>query len=655
MATSEGIRRCWQLLAACLLSSACMLWSACSFDGAGLSSSEAGVDVALDGPLAEQPSSLEAGVDLDSGSVLDGSEGPPPDISVPDTTPTTTPPYRVSAEGWALRAPLLGNVRVEAIWSTASRDVWAVGEKGLVLHYNGAGWRSVTVPTSEDLFGVWGSAPDDVWFVGAKGTALHFDGQAITAVTLPTTETLLAIHGTASQDIWVVGEKGVILHYDGTWAQRGSGLTFDLLGVYAASTSEVWAAGKDKQALFFDGTQWSPEVSEATDWRRGVFARSRNDAWLAATRGVSHYDGIAWTKTGKQPPMPTYVYAVHGDSSAIWAVGDSKVLRRAGPEWAEVHDFGGSVSLLTVHRGDGATFAGGYGGWLAQEVGATWSRIVALPTYLLAIAGGGGKLWFCGSNSYVAVEDGRGFRRIGWQTKHNSAVTGVWVDASGVAWVVTADGRIARYDKGKDLLVQQHDHHKALKAIWGAGPNAIWAVGADGGLFFSTGDGSWTAQPGAGKHAWRGIWGSSASDVYVVGGWGKVSHFNGTTWSPRAVGGLTPEVINAVHGRSSKDIWLVGDKGLVWHFDGKSWSADSRGGMNLNTTLSGVYVAPSGKVWITAAGDAAVYHASPGDSAWQTHLIDVGVGGYPLQAIWGAGEQDIWTVGDKGNLRHYEP
>src|SRR5207253_74408 len=37
-------------------------------------------------------------------------------------------------------------------------------------------WVSVASPTTQPLYAVWGAAPNDVWAVGEYGTVLHYDG-----------------------------------------------------------------------------------------------------------------------------------------------------------------------------------------------------------------------------------------------------------------------------------------------------------------------------------------------------------------------------------------------------------------------------------------------------------------------------------------------
>ena len=57
------------------------------------------------------------------------------------------------------------------------RSVWAVGDAGTILHYDGTRWSPslAAFPVGKkrpDLLGVWGSSPSDVWIVG-DGIALH--------------------------------------------------------------------------------------------------------------------------------------------------------------------------------------------------------------------------------------------------------------------------------------------------------------------------------------------------------------------------------------------------------------------------------------------------------------------------------------------------
>lgn len=65
--------------------------------------------------------------------------------------------------------------RLWATWGSGSRpgDVFAVGERGTLLHYDGSAWRPQASGTQASLKGIWGSGPHDIFVVGDAGTVLH--------------------------------------------------------------------------------------------------------------------------------------------------------------------------------------------------------------------------------------------------------------------------------------------------------------------------------------------------------------------------------------------------------------------------------------------------------------------------------------------------
>lgn len=111
--------------------------------------------------------------------------------------------------------------RLEGIWgSSANEPIWAVGELGTIRRMaNGAArWEIIDSPTTENLHAVWGSRADDVWAVGDAGTILHWDGiewkPSAAAFALGKKPDLRGVWGSAADDVWIVGDT-VALHYTG--------------------------------------------------------------------------------------------------------------------------------------------------------------------------------------------------------------------------------------------------------------------------------------------------------------------------------------------------------------------------------------------------------------------------------------------------------
>lgn len=59
------------------------------------------------------------------------------------------------------------------IWGLSTSDIWIVGVKGYIAHYDGVSFTQTASGTNEHLYGVWSSSATDVWAVGDNGTILH--------------------------------------------------------------------------------------------------------------------------------------------------------------------------------------------------------------------------------------------------------------------------------------------------------------------------------------------------------------------------------------------------------------------------------------------------------------------------------------------------
>lgn len=55
---------------------------------------------------------------------------------------------------------------LRGVWGASGSDVFAVGEVGTIIHYDGSVWTSMDSGTTENLKAVWGSSGSDVFAVG---------------------------------------------------------------------------------------------------------------------------------------------------------------------------------------------------------------------------------------------------------------------------------------------------------------------------------------------------------------------------------------------------------------------------------------------------------------------------------------------------------
>ena len=120
-------------------------------------------------------------------------------------------------------------------------------------------WTQMESGTNTDLYEVGGGSGDDVFAVGDGGTILHYDGTGWSSMASGTTVSLSGVWGSAPDNVFAVGDGGTILHYDGTgWSSIASGTTADLRTVWGASASDVFAGGTDSTILYYNGSRWAP-------------------------------------------------------------------------------------------------------------------------------------------------------------------------------------------------------------------------------------------------------------------------------------------------------------------------------------------------------------------------------------------------------------
>ena len=139
---------------------------------------------------------------------------------------------------------------LQSVWGNSGKDVFAVGEQGTILHYNGSSWSSMESFTEANLMSVWGSSGTDVYAVGfnldsagGNSVILHYDGTAWSVAKDIAFCRLYAVWGRSAEDVFAAGSEGTILHYDGSsWSAMFSGTTGRLTGI-SGGKDVVYATG----------------------------------------------------------------------------------------------------------------------------------------------------------------------------------------------------------------------------------------------------------------------------------------------------------------------------------------------------------------------------------------------------------------------------
>jgi hypothetical protein len=177
---------------------------------------------------------------------------------------------------------LLVPLRLRGVSALATNHVWAVGDQGIILHFDGQAWNVQESGTTKCLYGVCAHDDQNVWAVGESGTIVHYDGTNWNQQTSGTVNWLYAVSAPEAGQVWAVGFNGTLLYWNGTnWSAQASGTTKALWGVSASDAGNVWAVGAAGTLLHWNGTDWQPQRHgyAMQDWFWGVSARNANQAW----------------------------------------------------------------------------------------------------------------------------------------------------------------------------------------------------------------------------------------------------------------------------------------------------------------------------------------------------------------------------------------
>jgi hypothetical protein len=68
-----------------------------------------------------------------------------------------------------------GKGRLHNVWGFSNSNVFAVGDDGVILHYDGDDWTPMISGTTADLYAVWGASMSSVFAVGRYGTILLYN------------------------------------------------------------------------------------------------------------------------------------------------------------------------------------------------------------------------------------------------------------------------------------------------------------------------------------------------------------------------------------------------------------------------------------------------------------------------------------------------
>ncbi len=247
---------------------------------------------------------------------------------------------------WESQNPAPAEYYLSGVWGFSGDDVFAVGEDGTILHYDGTEWSSMSSGTTSNLEAVWGTAGNNIYAVGEEGTILHYDGSAWSPMEGAKGDLFLAVWGTGRSDVYAAGlgvgtgsGVGVIYRYDGkTWTEVKT-VGFGCVDIWGTARDGIFVATSTRPVFHFDGAEWSseyvPQIAPARRSPAGIWGFSGTDLFVVgAGGGIYHFDGEKWSKMTSGTKL--FLDEVWGSASDdVFAVGKAgTMLHYDGESWS---------------------------------------------------------------------------------------------------------------------------------------------------------------------------------------------------------------------------------------------------------------------------------------------------------------------------------
>jgi hypothetical protein len=592
------------------------------------------------GDLAETGTDTEGPEDApdgeDPGDAIEAADG--------GDLPETTPGFHL------IDLTRVGNVR--AMWASQEGEVYAVGDHGLVLRFNGRDLVPLPPPpTDADLFGVAGEG-GAVYVVGAGGAALRWQGGAWTDLKPASTRTLYGVGVLSASEAYAVGEQGTILHYEsGFWSDASTGITHDLFGAYASVVGGVWAVGANGTLLELKGSVWlMQQIAGPLSKMRSIWRAPDGKMFAVGTLGaVAVKDGLAWklqvTNETHSPPRDLYgVFGLSGKE--VYAVGDQGiVLKYDGKKWGTMNvsgpyntfaDLRGVAGFLAPD-GTRRLFAAGLDSAGLELDDKSWAdRKLGVTTHLRGVT-------VRGDGTAVAVGDG-GLVLEDADGRFGAVPAGVEADLASVSrdYAVGAAGTLLRW-KGGAWQEVASGTVEDLTDVWAVEDGAV-VVGAGGSVLRVAGAEVFLSTDLVGFPL-SAVCALPGGKVVAAGAAGRVFRDAGSGFEPYQTG--TSATLHDLWCDDEDAAVAVGDNGVVLACDG---AGCVRVHEDPPTFLYGIGGPPGGTVLIAGwAGKVLRLDAGPAVAPMESGTYRV------LRSVAGGASGRLHLVGEDGTWITYDP
>jgi hypothetical protein len=176
------------------------------------------------------------------------------------------------------------------MWMSPSETYYAASTRSFI-HGRGNDFTRSELPHAR-ITSIWGFSDDQVYAIGDGGTVLCFDGEHWADMSIESGGYLHAISGTSARDLFVTGDRGQLFRRSGnTWDRIDLGTSVNLYGVCATDPDNILVCGAGGfVARWSNGTMTRLRGQPERDYLD--VARFRGDVYFGAgANGTDKLEG----------------------------------------------------------------------------------------------------------------------------------------------------------------------------------------------------------------------------------------------------------------------------------------------------------------------------------------------------------------------------
>lgn len=195
--------------------------------------------------------------------------------------------YRYDGEQWSLHYDLHLDLTILGMWGSSPTSIYAVGDEGLVLHFNGLSWQRMPSGTKSALYNLWAWDDQRMLAPGDFGLVLRYNGTDWADFNIGSENFLYDIWGNSLDNIYAVGLSGTLAHFDGQrWQQLPTRSRADLLSISGSDKAGTFIVGTHGSVMRLVGSQWQAEESGVDVGLRAVCATQSGTVYAVGDRGT---------------------------------------------------------------------------------------------------------------------------------------------------------------------------------------------------------------------------------------------------------------------------------------------------------------------------------------------------------------------------------